>query len=399
MLNRRHFVQTVGVGAVGAWSALTGDMNAQTQVAASTSARRAPSIAGIRIGGNENPYGPSPKALEAIATVSPGANRYPGPLIGNLASAVAEKFGVPEEMVMLSGGSGDLINAIVKAYAGSGKSMLTGLPSYEQPSRTAKGLGAHVIEVALTSDLKFDLKAMKPKVAASTLVYICNPNNPTSTAMTAAEIGAFIDAAVAASPTTHILVDEAYIDYADLAGVDSVAPLTKKYSQLIVIRTMSKAHGMAGMRVGYAIAQPKTLTEIREFHSGSGLSSMSLAAAAASLKDVANIERQQALNRTVRAFTVDAFSNAGYAVAESNANFIFVNIKRDSRGFQEACRVKDVAVGRAFPPMTTWARISIGTQEEMTKAIAVFMDVLSDAPPPSAMNLDHLDALPSELMV
>jgi len=401
MLNRRTFVQTMGAGAVGVLGGLSSDLSAQTPTSAQAPARLAGTAAtsAVRIGGNENPYGPSPKAIEAIATVSPGANRYPGVLIGGLITAVAAKFSVPEDMILLSGGSGDLINAIVSAYSGKGKVMLTGLPSYEQPTRTTQRIGGRVVEVGLTGDLKLDLPAMAAKVVGTDLVYICNPNNPTSTALPAAEVAAFIESTVAASPSTHILVDEAYIDYADLKGVDTVAPLARKHPQVIVIRTMSKAHGMAGMRVGYAIAQPKTLAEIREYHSGSGLSSMSLAAATASLKDVANIAKQQELNRKVRSYTTDAFTAAGYVVAASDANFIFVNIKRDSRVFQEACRVKGVQVGRAFPPMTTWARISIGTQEEMTRSVPVFMSVLGAPPTQTAMNLDHLDALPSELMV
>ena len=125
---------------------------------------------------------------------------------------------------------------------------------------------------------------------------------------------------------------------------------------------------------------------------------MSLAAATASLKDVENMEKNRTMNRTVRKFTTDAFTKAGYTVAASDANFIFVNIKRDSRGFQEACRLKGVQVGRAFPPMTTWARISIGTQEEMDKAVPVFLSALA-APPTQTASFEHLDSLPNEQYV
>lgn len=396
-MNRRTFVQTVGAGAVGAATGLHSDLLAQTQAPAAPTVRRAASVApAVRIGGNENPYGPGQAAIDAIARVASGANRYPGALIGELASTVAAKFNVPDEMVLLSGGSGDLLNALVKAYTGKQKALVTGLPSYEQPTRGAQRLGAPVLELPLTPDFRLDLKAMTAKATGTGMVYICNPNNPTSTTVPLSGITTLVEAVVAASPSTKIVVDEAYIDYADSPGVETAVPLAKKYPQVIVLRTMSKAHGMAGMRVGYAIAQPKALAEIREFHSGSGLSSMSLAAGTASLKDTANIEKQRSMNRDVRKFTTDAFAKAGYTVALSDANFVFVNIKRDSRGFQEACRLKGVQVGRAFPPMTTWARISIGTPEEMDKAVAVFMDVLASAPTQTA-SLDHLDLLPNEL--
>ena len=138
----------------------------------------------------------------------------------------------------------------------------------KSPTRSAQRAGAPVVEVPLTADLRLDLKAMTVKATGAGLVYICNPNNPTSTVVPAADVMALIEAVVKASPTTKILVDEAYFEYADMPGFDTATPLTKKYPQVIIARTMSKIHGMAGMRVGYAIAQPKTLTEIREFHSG-----------------------------------------------------------------------------------------------------------------------------------
>jgi histidinol-phosphate aminotransferase len=154
---------------------------------------------------------------------------------------------------------------------------------------------------------------------------------------------------------------------------------------------------MAGMRAGYALAQPKTIALMRAYHSNSGMSVMTMAAATASLLDTANLEKNRTANREVRKLTVDAFTSAGYRVAHSDANFVFVDIKRESKGFQDACRQQGVAVGRAFPPMTTWARISIGTQAEMEKAIPVFMKVLSAPPLAQTASYDHLDSLPSEL--
>ena len=195
-----------------------------------------------------------------------------------------------------------------------------------------------------------------------------------------------------------MLADEAYFEYADLPGFETATPLVKKYPQVIIARTFSKIHGMAGMRVGYAIAQPKTIEKLREHHSSSGMSVMSLSAATASLKDTDHLEKQVALNREVRQVTVDAFKKAGYTVAPSDANFIFVDIRRDSRGFQEACRTEGVNVGRSFPPMLNWARISIGTMAEMEVSLPVFMKVLSTPPAATArFNPAVLDALPSEL--
>jgi histidinol-phosphate aminotransferase len=390
-MNRRLFVQSLGASAVGL-AALEARLGAQAPAA--QAAARAPrgDVAGlIRIGSNENPYGPSPMAIQAVNATATGANRYPGPATDKLASTIAEKFGVPTDYVLLSGGSGDILRSVSTAFTTKSKAIVGGTPSYASPMRTAEALGNPVKSVPLTPELKLDLDKMVAATAGAGVFYICNPNNPTATALSQAEVQAAIEKVVARSPTTHILVDEAYFEYADLPGFGSAAALTKKYPQVIIARTMSKIHGMAGMRVGYAIAQPKTLEAMRRYHSGSGLSVMSLSAATASLLDTANMEKNIADNKMVRTMTVDAFRTAGFKVADSHANFIFVDIKRDAAGFQDACRKLGVAVGRTFPPMLTHARISIGTKQEMETAIPVFMKVLA-VPPLSAASIDY-DAL------
>ena len=397
-MNRRSFVQTLGAGAVGL-AALEFPRRAAAQTAGTATPAAMPGAAmptAIRIGSNENPYGPAPSAIEAIGKTALGGNRYPGQWTQTLTNTIAQKFSIPPEYVMLSGGSGDVLRAVVYTYASKTKPFVTGLPSYESPTRSAQHVGAPLREVALTSELRMNLPAMAAKAIGAGLVYICNPNNPTSTVVPLDELTAFIEKVVATSPRTSILVDEAYFEYADHPGFGTVVPLVAKYPQLIVARTFSKIHAMAGVRVGYAIAQPKVLEAIKEYHSASGMSVMSLAAANASLLDLDNMEKNRSLNREVRKLTVAAFEKAGYTVAASDANFLFVNIKRDSRGFQEACRQKGVQIGRAFPPMTTWARISIGTMEEMEQSIPVFMQVLGTAPIQTA-SLDHLDRLPNEL--
>ncbi len=397
-MNRRSFVQAVGLGALGAAAFELPTLSAQQ--AGQYGGQRATAVGAdvIRIGSNENPYGPALSAIGAIANVAPGANRYPGVLQQNLVDVLTSKHGIPEDRLLLSCGSGDLLKAIVMATTSKVKFMVAGTPSYESPIRTANTIGATVKELPLTSDLRLDITAMTAAAPGAGLVYICNPNNPTSTIVAASAVEALIEKVVAASPSTFILVDEAYFEYADSPGFATAVPLVAKYPQVIVARTMSKIHAMAGMRVGYAIAQPGTLKLLQPYHSNSGLNSMSLAAATASLKDDANTTKNADMNREVRKFTVDAFAAAGYQVARSDANFIFVNIKREAKGFQEACRQKGVMVGRVFPPMTSWARISIGTMPEMKKAVPVFMEVLGTPEMKTAsLDLSYLDELPSEL--
>lgn len=396
-MNRRSFVQTLGVSAVGL-AALDTTLGAQTPAAQPARAARGDMAGLIRIGSNENPYGPAPSAITAVNATATGANRYPGPAVEKLITTIAEKFDVPNDYVLLSGGSGDILRAVATAFTTKTKFMVGGSPSYASPMRTTEALGNPVKTVPLTPDLKLDIDRMVAITAGAGVFYICNPNNPTATALTQAEVAAAIGKVLAKSPATYILVDEAYFEYADLPGFGSASALTKKYPQVIIARTMSKIHGMAGMRVGYALAQPKTLEMMRKHHSSSGMSVMSLSAATASLVDTTNMEKNIADNKAVRAMTVDAFRTAGYKVTDSHANFIFVDIKRSAVSFQDACRKEGVATGRSFPPMLNHARISIGTKAEMEKAIPVFMKVLGQ-PAQTAANIDFeaLDKLPTEL--
>ena len=221
---------------------------------------------------------------------------------------------------------------------------------------------------------------MLAKAPGAGLVYICNPNNPTSTIVPVKDVAEVIESVTKASPGTYVLVDEAYFEYAEDPAFGTVIPLIEKYPQLVVARTFSKIHGMAGMRVGYAVAQEKTLTALKQYHSASGMGIMSVSAAVASFADSATLQKNQLLNRQTRAFTTAAFTRAGYTVAASQANFVLVDVRRDVKGFIEACRLKGVVIGRPFPPLDTWARITIGTQPEMERAMGVFMETLSTAP-------------------
>jgi histidinol-phosphate aminotransferase len=376
MLNRRAFVQSLGIGTVGTLSLL--ETPAAAAVAALQNATRRPAIPAdaIRIGSNENPNGPTAAAIDAAKQAALEGHRYAGAVSSKLIESIAAAHGVPTDRIMLSGGSGDLLRAAVRAFTGSDRPLVTGSPSYEQPVRLAQQAKVPVHEVLLTGDLKLDLDAMLAKAGGSGLVYICTPNNPTSTIVPSADVKRLIEQVAKSSPATTVLVDEAYFEYADDPAYTTLIPLVGEHPSLVIARTFSKIHGMAGMRVGYAIAQEKTLTAMREQHSASGISVMSFAAAAASLLDTAAMQRNQLLNRQTRAVMVAAFEKAGYRVAASQANFVMVDVRRDIRPFIEAVRQRGVYIGRPFPPLTNWARITVGTQAEMDRALPMMLDLL-----------------------
>jgi histidinol-phosphate aminotransferase len=209
------------------------------------------------------------------------------------------------------------------------------------------------------------------------LVFLCNPNNPTGTVHGAADLKAAIGAMLRAAPQVTILVDEAYHEYVDDPGYASLVPLALEDPRVIVSRTMSKAFGMAGLRLGYAIGNPKTLERMKPHMVGNNVNQLVGKAATVALGLTAHIEQERKRNAEVRRWTTGWFTKAGFAVAPSAANFLMVDIRRDAKAFRETCRERGVEVGRPFPPLLTHSRISIGTAEEMQRASEVFRAVLA----------------------
>jgi histidinol-phosphate aminotransferase len=181
------------------------------------------------------------------------------------------------------------------------------------------------------------------------------------------------------APDAVVLLEEGFHDYVDDTWYATAIPLAMQNPKVVVARTFSKVFGMAGLRLGYAIARPETLKLLQRHRLPNNVNVAAAAAAIASLPDAAHIERERILNRDAREFTRKALEQMGYKSPASNANFIMVPIGRDSKAFKEACAKQGILVGRAFPPLTTHARISIGTMDEMKKAVDVFRTVLSGA--------------------
>jgi histidinol-phosphate aminotransferase len=224
---------------------------------------------------------------------------------------------------------------------------------------------------------RLDLDGMSSAVKGAGLVFLNNPNNPTATVHGAKAVTAFVQRVRAASPDTVILIDEAYHEYVTDPGYETAIPLALTTPNVFVARTFSKAFGMAGMRIGYAIGHADTVKPLARLKMPYNISVFGVAAAIASLSDAKHIEDERARNTEVRAFTIKALDELGCKSTESQGNFLFVDIGRPAADFREACAKQGVIVGRDFPPLEkTHARISIGTMDEMKKATAVFRNVL-----------------------
>ncbi|HJQ21948.1 MAG TPA: aminotransferase class I/II-fold pyridoxal phosphate-dependent enzyme [Gemmatimonadaceae bacterium] len=333
----------------------------------------------VRLDSNENPNGPGQTALDAIRGMFGEASRYPDSPTEDLRHVIASRRQVAAENVLVGCGSTENLRMAVLAFTSPQRALVTAAPSFEDPGRFTELTQAAVKAVPVDGRLALDLDRMLDASADAGLIYLCNPNNPTATVHGASAVRDFIASVNRRAPDAVILVDEAYHEYVDEPTYATAIPLALQNPNVVVIRTFSKVYGMAGLRLGYAVARPETIARMQRHKLPSNVNALAAAAGIATIADDAHIAREQQLNRDAREFTRRAFEQMGYKSPVSNANFIMVPIGRDSKVFKEACAKQGILVGRAFPPLTTHARISIGTMDEMKRAVDVFRQVLSGA--------------------
>jgi histidinol-phosphate aminotransferase len=380
---RRSFIRALGLSGVGAAALNPAEIFAArgreswgglSQVAGSSSVPA--SKTALRLNSNENPLGPGENVLAAIRAAFGEANRYPYNMERDVQAAIARAHGVPEDHVIVGCGSGEILRTAVLGYTSVDHPLVAGMPTFEAPAAQARTWGAGLIEVPVDQSLALDLQAMADQASGAGLVFLCNPNNPTGTVHGATAIDDFISYVGRRSPRTRILIDEAYHEYVDDPSYRTAVPLARENPRVIVSRTFSKVFGMAGLRVGYAIGQPDTLAPLRAFKWNAGVNVLASAAAMAALEDTARVATERARNRDVRQFTIDGIRKLGYDVGPSHANFVMVDLRRDVQPLIDACAKQDLLIGRAFPPLTRMARISIGTLDEMKRALDVLDIVL-----------------------
>jgi histidinol-phosphate aminotransferase len=340
-----------------------------------------PGVTEIRISSNENPLGPGKAALEAILGKFPEAGRYPfnsTPGDGDLVAAIAGKHKVKAENVVLGAGSQEILKNSMRAFVSADRGLVTALPTFENCTNYAKRHKLPLTEVRVDSSLRLDVE---PMIAAASqgagLLFFNNPNNPTATVHGARTVTDMVERVRRASPDTVILIDEAYHEYVTDPSYATALPLALSTPNVIVARTLSKAYGMAGMRIGYGVGTADTMKRLAAFKMPYNISVFGIAAALAALDDTKHIEQERKRNTAVRAFTVKALQDMGAKPAESQGNFLFVDIGGPAKAFREACAKSGVMVGRDFPPFeASHCRISIGTMDEMKKAVEVFRGVL-----------------------
>src|SRR6266702_4485938 len=297
----------------------------------------------VRLSANENPYGPSPKALKAMTDSFGLACRYPDEHNNVLIERLAKLNNVGRDQILLGDGSGEILKLCAETFTGpqNGK-LVAANPTFEAILSNASASGAEVVKVPLTADFAHDLPKMLA-AARGGLIYVCNPNNPTASITPKDQLRDFI----AKSPRdTMILVDEAYFHYADSPDYESMIPLVKDHPNLIVARTFSKIYGMAGLRCGYCVAQPETVKRMHPFQMWDSVNIMALAAATASLDDPDQVTNGRRLNSEAKTFVTSELDKMGYTSIPSQANFIMFDCKRPVVPLIQAMKQRNVHVGR-----------------------------------------------------
>jgi histidinol-phosphate aminotransferase len=328
----------------------------------------------IRLSANENPYGPCRASLDALARSSSDANRYPGAIEEELRAAVAKSHGVSHEQVVLGCGSSDILRMADSAFVPQGKTVVVAEPTFEAVLLYCKATKGEPVKVPQTSDYRHDLVGMASACDARTgMVYVCNPNNPTGTIVGARELEAFLHSL---PPSCVVLVDEAYHHFVESPSYRSVLELSKRYDNVVVARTFSKIYGMAGMRLGYAVASPANAAVLQSHSSWNNTSQSGLAMGLAALADPNVVADQRRRINDARRWLCAEVVRDGRHFIPSETNFVMIDVGRDVVPVAAAFRERGVQVGRKFPSMPNWLRVSIGKPEDMRAFVEALRDVV-----------------------
>jgi histidinol-phosphate aminotransferase len=322
---------------------------------------------------NEAPFGPLEPVVEAARHAVLGANRYPDPSYTALRQALADRYGVPFERIALGEGSCDLLLAAGDALLEPGAELIYAWPSFSMYPHLAAASGARAIEVPLTGEAVHDLEAMAAEITVATrLLVLCNPNNPTGTALPLVDIEAFLDGV---PDHVCVILDEAYVEFSLTVG-DPLAslPLISRHPNLVILRTFSKVYGLAGLRVGYGLCGSESFRiAVDQVRQPFYLTSAAQAAAVEALKYQDEVERRVVATVAARTTVTEALRARGYWVAESDANFVWVRLAEDGEDgpVVEALGERGVVV-RAGTALggPGFARVTLGTDAENERFLA-----------------------------
>ncbi len=346
----------------------------------------------VAIDSNENPLGPSQAAREAAAAIIPSGGRYSDWLTEELIETFSAVEDLPADHIAAYPGSSEPLHYGVLAFTSPAKSYVTADPGYEAGMHAAGIAGARVIKVPLTRTYSHDVRTMLAQAPDAGLFYVCTPNNPTGTLTSHSDIEYLLEHKPQGSV---VMVDEAYIHFAD--GATSAIDMVKAGKDVVVLRTFSKIYGMAGLRCGFSIARPDLQKKIGRYHGFNPMPITAVVAANASLKDPGLVPERKRINAATRERVFDWLRTNGYSFIPSQSNCFMLDTQRDGKRVIEAMQQQNIYIGRIWPVMPTYVRVTVGTPAEMDEFQTAFSRVMKSAvvgkvasPPPKTSKIEGL---------
>lgn len=332
----------------------------------------------IKLASNENNLGPSPAALKAISETAASLHLYPDAASANLREAVAEHLGVPTDHLVFGNGSDEIIHMIGLAFLLPGDTLMQADPSFVRYEASAVLNGCECVKIPL-ADWTHDLDAMAGSLDASTrVVFIANPNNPTGTIVSDVQVRRFLRRV---PERTVVVFDEAYVEFAESEKLPDVLQLIREGFNVISLRTFSKAYGLAGLRIGYGIARPEIVGFLEQVREPFNTSLLAQAGGVAAIRDREHLEATRAMVRQGKETLYSGFRRLGLSCTPTEANFVWVNLERETHPIFQALLRKGVIVrAGAHVGSPTHLRVTIGRPEENQLFLEALESVLSELP-------------------
>ncbi len=367
-LTRRSFV----AGSFGVAVSTTLNIAARGMSATNVAPEREP----LRLNRNESPYGLAPAAAEALrSAVDPRSSRYPIEEPKALVEAIAKRFGVENDNVILGYGSTEILKMATEAFCNSARGALVAEPTFEAVVGYCPFIHARAQKIKLNADHKHDLPKMLRASHGAGMIFFCNPSNPAGTYIGKQETERFIRR-LPRGPV--LLADEAYAEYVTAPDYESCVRFVKEGLPVVVSRTFSKIYGMAGLRVGYAIGRKDLIKRMAKRQLVNNPNQLAIAAALAALKsDGEFVERNRKMNAEVRDYVCHEASAMGLTFIPSQTNFVMIGVNRPAKPLIEELKKRKLLVGRLFPSMPEHLRVSFGTMAEMKMFMKEFKDLLT----------------------
>ncbi|MBK8839383.1 MAG: histidinol-phosphate aminotransferase family protein [Hyphomonadaceae bacterium] len=377
--SRRSLLRGIGLASVGA-AALAAGCSKGEAIAAPAPAPAIPAVdkSVAIMGANESPFGPSPKAIEAMIAKASLTARYADDEGEELKKQIAAIEGVDPQQIFLANGSTPILAAFGEIIAAKGKGQLvTSIATYEGVPRSVLEYGAELITAPLTADFGIDLDAMAARITKkTTATYVCNPNNPTGNMVDPVKLRAF---AIEASKTAPCFIDEAYLHLCDDYDANVMTSLLRDGHNVVICRTFSKIYGMAGQRLGYGIAKPELARQMGMATRMGGVNHLGIVAAMASLADKDFVPAMQPKFKAGRERLYNVAKGLGRKIASNpQASFVFFEVGMPNKDFADKMMAEGVrVVGRAWPEYDNWTRICVGEDWEMDRCEAALKKVLA----------------------